>query len=150
MKEEVIREEAYRLFVVNRNFHELIHSWIFHKFSLGEITPPQFYTLSHLADEEEIKMSELAQVLHISRPAMTGLIDKLARKKLVARRRESADRRIIKVALTKRGEELIKKVRKGIFELFLKILRKLTPQERKELARIQEKLFSFMKNEDMI
>ena len=149
MEEDQIKEQAYRLLAINQNLHRLIHSWLSKRLSFGEMTAPQFYTLSLLVDREEVKMSELARELHVSRPAITVVVDKLVQKKLVARKGETGDRRIIKITITKKGEELVQRTRREIYELFVKILQKLTPQERKELTKIQGKLFSLLKNEDV-
>jgi len=149
MKDEKLKEQASRALAINRNLHMLIHSRMSKKLSLGEMTTTQFYALSFLVEKEGVKMSELAQGLRVSRPAMTVAVDKLVQKKLVARRKEIGDRRIIKITITKKGEELVKRIRREIYELFLKIMQKLTPQEREEFTRIQEKLFSLLKDEDL-
>ena len=51
--------------------------------SRGQISQPQFWAMEYLSRKNDCLMSELADFLHISRPAATGLIDRLIAQKLV-------------------------------------------------------------------
>lgn len=50
-------------------------------------------------------MSEIGRKVYISRPNMTSLIDKLVDEGLAERAQDENDRRVIKIAITKKGEE---------------------------------------------
>ena len=75
--------------------------------SRGEITLPQLWVLEYLSREGGCLMSELAQCLKISRPAATGLIDRLISQGLVRRENLEDDRRTIKVSITPKGKKIV-------------------------------------------
>lgn len=72
------------------------------------LTLPQFYTLLYLRKlTEGCKMSALADATQQSAASLTGVIDRLLEKQLVARTRHNRDRRQVMVVLTSRGDDLI-------------------------------------------
>ena len=78
------------------------------------LTPPQFYTLLHLAQSgDESKMSDLADATQQSAASLTGVVDRLAEKQLVERKRHETDRRQVLVAVTARGRELIAEIKQA-------------------------------------
>jgi DNA-binding MarR family transcriptional regulator len=64
---------------------------------------------------------------------------------LVERRRISDDRRVIHVALTKRGEAVLKKLDKPVVELHEKLMTGLSKSEVKQLVGLMEKLAGKMR-----
>jgi len=65
-----------------------------------DITPPQFEVLMTLWNEDGIVLSELGRRLSRDGPTITGIIDRMEKKKLVTRKRSMRDRRVIQVYLT--------------------------------------------------
>jgi DNA-binding MarR family transcriptional regulator len=55
-------------------------------------------------------VGEFAEQLQIRHHSAVGLIDRLARRGLVHRRHDNADRRLVRVALTPRGNGLIRRL----------------------------------------
>lgn len=68
-------------------------------------------------------MSDLAELILLSRSAVTRLVDRLEREGLVARRECEADKRGTFVVLTARGREAVRRVApvhlRGVREAFL-------------------------------
>ena len=79
-------------------------------------------------------IARIGEALQIPKPQMTHLIDRLDGLKIIARRAEPADRRVVNVGLTARGrriiDELDQVIRNGIGEK----LSGLTQAELKELS----------------
>jgi MarR family transcriptional regulator, organic hydroperoxide resistance regulator len=76
-----------------------------------DLTIPQFHTLMHLSYcEAECKMSDLARATHQSAASLTGVVDRLLEKRLVARVRPEGDRRQVMVTLTDDGRALLVKI----------------------------------------
>lgn len=75
--------------------------------SRGKISIPQLSVLGHLSRGGEIPMNELARVLGVSRPAATGLVDRLIAQGLAARRGDPEDRRVVRVNLTAKGRNVL-------------------------------------------
>ena len=71
-----------------------------------DITPPQFEVLMTLWNEDGIVLSELGRRLSRDGPTITGIIDRMEKKKLVVRKRSLRDRRVIQVYLTPMAWEI--------------------------------------------
>ena len=75
------------------------------------LTIPQFYTLLHLSHRaDECKMSDLARATQQSAASLTGVVDRLLEKRLVARVRPEGDRRQVMVTVTEEGRALLAKI----------------------------------------
>jgi DNA-binding MarR family transcriptional regulator len=68
------------------------------------LTTPQIKLLTCFSGNEEHTMSELSKNLSVSLPTMTALVNRLEVSKMVRRERDSMDRRVVKVRLTRTGE----------------------------------------------
>ncbi len=71
-----------------------------------DITPPQFEVLLTLWNEDGLVLSELGRRLSRDGPTITGIIDRMEKKKLVMRKRSMRDRRVIQVFLTPKAWEV--------------------------------------------
>lgn len=70
-----------------------------------DLTLPQFDVLAELArgNNRGFTFAELSRLLVVTSGNLTGIVDRLERLKLVRRVPDVADRRVIRVALTRRG-----------------------------------------------
>jgi DNA-binding MarR family transcriptional regulator len=71
------------------------------------ITVSQFHLLRRIHQGVD-SVSELASAGHISLPAISRMVDVLANKGLVSRAQDPQDRRRVRLALTDKGENLLK------------------------------------------
>jgi len=78
---------------------------------------------------DNITMSALAQGMSVPMSTATGVVDRLVRKKLLKRDRSEEDRRIVTVALTEEGSELLEKVKKHLRLFFDRVKSLLTEEE---------------------
>lgn len=92
-----------------------------------DVTLTQYRVLVELAARGPQRAAELAGVLGVERSTATRMCDRLARKRLIHRRRRGRDRRAVQVALTEEGQTLVDRV---------------THQRREEISRILERLAS--------
>mgnify|MGYP001614567880 FL=1 len=102
----------------------------------GKITLPQFLILEFLHREGESKMTDLARFMGVSTAAMTGIVDRLVRDGYAVRTFYPHDRRIIKVKLTTRGGELLRKVNQQRRQMLIKIFGRISETDRREYLRI--------------
>jgi DNA-binding MarR family transcriptional regulator len=72
------------------------------------LTLPQFDVLAELARAEDggFTFVELSRLLLVTSGNLTGIVDRLVQQRLVERRPDEKDRRVIRVALTERGHRL--------------------------------------------
>lgn len=102
----------------------------------GKITLPQFLILDILHREGETKMTALAHLMTVTTAAMTGIVDRLVRDGYVARSYDLEDRRIIKIKLTARGMELVKKINAERRQMTIKIFGRISEADRRDYLRI--------------
>ena len=102
----------------------------------GKINVPQFLILNHLLQNKESKMKELSQIINLTQAATTGIVDRLVNSKYVVRHFDPHDRRVIKVRLTAKGEELICKVFEERKKIIVRLFEKVSDADRTEYLRI--------------
>ena len=73
-------------------------------------------------------------------PAITGLIDRLEQQGLVERERSNDDRRVVNVALTKKGRDLLAKIDEPLQDLHRSLMSHLTRAELKTVIELMEKI----------
>lgn len=89
-------------------------------------------------------MSELAQSLEISRPAATGLIDRLIAQRLVQRENLEEDRRTIKVSITPKGKKIVANIWEQKRRTLIKVFSQLSVRDRKEHLLILERVVAIL------
>jgi len=82
----------------------------------------------------------LARMQVASKPAIVKSLDVLERRRLVRRRRSSADRRLVDVELTAAGRTLVRRVQREVHRREHRLTGRLTVAEKRLLARLLRKL----------
>jgi DNA-binding MarR family transcriptional regulator len=70
------------------------------------VTPTQWTVLMCLWEQDGLSFTELGKRLCFDHPTITGVVDRMEREKLVKRRRDRIDRRVVNVFLTPKGRNL--------------------------------------------
>ena len=105
-----------------------------------DLTPQQFGLLGFLWQEDGITQAELSAKSYIDRTTMGGLVDRLEKEGLVARRSHPDDRRAYRICLTDKGKSL-EKVLTPLAEKTQQIFTaKLDEQEVETLKSLLEKI----------
>lgn len=102
----------------------------------GKITFPQFVILEFLSSHADSKMTDIAHFMGVSTAAATGIVERLVKYEYVLRGFDPKDRRIIKIKLTARGTELVKKINQQEREMIIKIFGKISETDRQDYLRI--------------
>ncbi len=108
--------------------------------SRGQITPAQYFVLDAIDRQGALRMSELAAELSVSLPAMSGLVERLYKMKMVKRIYSEKDRRVIKIDLSIRGKNILNTIRSQRAAGFQKIFSKLSQKDRADYLRIITKM----------
>ncbi len=74
--------------------------------SRTNLTAPQYMILANLHEKDGRPLSELAEVMRCSKSTITGVVDTMERKGLVAREPNTEDRRSHLVRITPKGKAL--------------------------------------------
>ena len=104
------------------------------------LTPSQYNILRILRGEGgPLPCLEIASRMIQVVPAITGLVDRLARQGLVRRRRSADDRRVVYVELTTEATRLLARLDRPVLALHEQLLGHLSRAELSELNRLLEK-----------
>lgn len=80
----------------------------------GSISYAQFFLLGYLAKEDYLTMTDISKKMGHSTAAATGLVDRLEKLGYVQRLHAADDRRKVMVQITRKGMELVERMRDGI------------------------------------
>jgi MarR family transcriptional regulator, organic hydroperoxide resistance regulator len=81
-----------------------------------DLSPMQAFALRHLEPGTPLAMSDLAEALHCDASNVTGIVDRLETRGLIARRSDDHDRRVKMLVVTEKGVELRKRLLARISE----------------------------------
>jgi DNA-binding MarR family transcriptional regulator len=93
-------------------------------------------TLRRSGEPFELKPSEMAEALMVSRPGITGRLDRLESAGLVRRIHDATDRRSLRVRLTPEGHRLIDELIAEHADNEERLLEVLSPSQRDKLDQI--------------
>ena|SRR5260221_10960425 len=106
----------------------------------NELTNSQFGVLEALFHRGPLFQGELAQKLLRCTGSITSVVDGLETKGMVERRRESHDKRYVRVSLTPKGKRAIEQVFPKHVRAVVHLFGSLTREEQGELRRLCAKL----------
>lgn len=92
--------------------------------------------LSMLAEAGDWTVRGLAQAIDAPDSTVSSALDRLEKRCLVARRRRTSDRRVMRVELTPDGQALAQRLRAGQMENSRSMLARLTAEDRAHLVRL--------------
>lgn len=105
-------------------------------------TLTHFEVLMYVAGRGPVTMKDIASWLHITPPSTSVLVDKLVRKKLLARVEKNNDRRTVHIMLGGEAHKIFELLKKKKMSIFKNMFDKLDKTEREELVRIIKKCIS--------
>jgi DNA-binding MarR family transcriptional regulator len=120
--------------LASRRLHSSLHP------ELGKkLTPSKLRGLELLAQQDGLRVGELAERVGVDDTTATRLVDRLEELGLAERHSEEGDRRAILVGLTAEGRELVAGVSAQRQRFFTDVLATLDADERVQLVRLTEK-----------
>ena len=97
------------------------------------LTLGEFRVLRVLSDSGPSPMIDLAKEQLITGAGMTSIVDHLGELGLVEREKNESDRRVVKVAISRKGEAVVKQGLELYRRLIEKATRHITEQEKRNL-----------------
>ena len=104
------------------------------------LTPPQFYVLATIGYAGGLPFGEIGEKMMVTVSNLTGIVDRLEEKGLVARERDAHDRRIVRVKLTEKGAKLCKNTIPLFEKSLAQFFSPLDKPQQKELSSLLRKL----------
>ena len=105
-----------------------------------ELSVAQMATLMLLESEGSRTIGDLAADLGRSLSVTSRLLDQMVRRDLLSRQEDDRDRRVKRVALTERGQDLIGRVQRRRAEAQLAVMAELSEADRADVMRAMELL----------
>jgi DNA-binding MarR family transcriptional regulator len=109
------------------------------------LTGPQLTVIKLLETFENLSLSSLSERIRAQNSTVTGIIDRMEREGLVRRDRSTADRRVVHISLSDKGQKLAKQIQVEPMELFRGALLALTHADLRDLLRIMNKLQRYVR-----
>ena len=113
------------------------------------VSAPQIACLLALLDSGPMALSQIAKKIMVNSSTLTGIIDRLELKGLVARTRTSMDRRVITIELTEEGRKLAQNAPPPIQMKIVEGLKQLDEQEREQIIQALEKLAGMIDSQEL-
>jgi DNA-binding MarR family transcriptional regulator len=101
----------------------------------SEVSLPQYRALVVLGSRGPQRPVDLAQALGVDPSTATRMCDRLVRKRLITRRRDVVDRRVVLLDLSAGGRRLVDRVTRQRRHEIGRILESVDPSERNALVR---------------
>jgi DNA-binding MarR family transcriptional regulator len=92
------------------------------KAGFEDLSLTQLYAVRAARDQGEVTISQLADLLEVSPPSASTLVDRLVEKGILTRKRSSKDRRVVVVSVSPEAAENIARVEQAIYQSFVEIV----------------------------
>ncbi len=109
------------------------------KIGAPEINLTQFQYISVINQNQDLTFTDMAQVLKLSKPAVTSIIHKLVDQGYVTKKQSANDRRMFHIYLTESGKQIAEAYEDSRREYVNGIHRRLNDGEFKQLLELMEK-----------
>ncbi|MEZ4527050.1 MAG: MarR family transcriptional regulator [Desulfobacterales bacterium] len=108
------------------------------------LTGPQSGVMRTLAQFGAMSSAELSRRLFVTPSNMTGIIDRLEKKKLVERVRKTGDRRVVLISLTEEGEHISRSLPDPIEKKLINGLADLEPEKVQDLLNAMQQILNLV------
>jgi DNA-binding MarR family transcriptional regulator len=133
-----LAEDLYALIVF---LHKNCNADLFEAVGALELSLSQIKLLHHLEDQpRELSLKQAAELVHVSMPAASRMVDDLVRRGLAQRREDEDDRRMKRVCLTDGGRTAIRRLNAARLNGLEQFSEHLTATERRSLAQALQQL----------
>ncbi len=106
----------------------------------GNVSFAQFFLLGYLANEDYLTMTDISKKMGHSTAAATGLVDRLEKLGYVQRLHASDDRRKVMVQITRKGIDLVERMREDIVGNLVDLMSNLDQGEKRNFIETYGKL----------
>ncbi len=120
----------------------LMRSLTHQRQNFREVSFLKTMVLHFIHERGEPTVKELADILQITMPSMTAMVNELAKLGLATRKRDIQDKRLVHIMPTTKGKEMLKKNMKGMELRMRDNLKKLSVREQEQLADIMQKIYT--------
>jgi DNA-binding MarR family transcriptional regulator len=132
--------------VFSRAVSSVVEDEILQESGDQRLTPTQVTVLKLINHSGSRTLSELAALLDVSAAAASKSVDRLVRRKLLARREAKTDRRLTELSLTRFGRDVLTKYESLKTDRLAHTFQQFAPEELRTAARVLERLSAALLN----
>ncbi len=99
---EIERELRYISGIIKQKGREILNNY--------PITTPQFIALQWLLEDGDLTIGELSNKINLAFSTTTDLVDRMENNLLVERKKDTKDRRVVRIYLLDKGKQIIREV----------------------------------------
>jgi DNA-binding MarR family transcriptional regulator len=114
-----------------------------------DLTGPQLVVLKELISVSPRSVSELATAVNLSQATVTGILDRLEKKSMVLRERDTSDRRKVMVSPTEAAEKVLAGAPPLLQEHFTKAFAKLPDWQQTQILSSLQRIVTLMEATDV-
>ena len=122
-------ESISQIINLSRNFNRTLRHEFHNLMQDSDFTLPQLSVISILAKNGEQKVSDISEKMGLSDSTVSGILDRLEQKRIIERKRNKDDRRVVQICLSKGNQEICREFHRKKEEYFTHLLKKLSEQE---------------------
>lgn len=145
---------AWQIFTNGRKIHE----WVFQlenrymvktgvSSAFGELSFAQMRALKFVKTKGQVSITELAELLNVSAPSASTMVDRLVEKGVLVREPDPADRRKVIVTISQDMVAITEQIEKEIFSNFVELVEKLGPEFADDWRRVVGRIAQVLDNE---
>lgn len=102
--------------------------------------PGQAHAVWMLSECEGITQRDFAERLHVSRPTVTNMLQRMEKSGVITRHVDESDQRLTRIYLTDEGRQLLADLREVYGEFMAKAMGPMPDDDRRELVRLLDSL----------
>jgi DNA-binding MarR family transcriptional regulator len=142
MTNDAVRAQARYIFTTGKVIHDRILKIQSNQLAsdscsdLGELSVSQLHVIRLVRKRGALVMSELAELLGVSPPSASTMVDRLVDKGVLSREHSTEDRRKVVVRISPESAKNIKSVETSILQLFEDLVQKLGPETTLQWCRV--------------
>ncbi len=114
-----------------------------------KITPPQFNALLVLRRHGDMTIGELGEQMYLACSTATDLVDRMERNGLVERVRDTNDRRVIRIHVLEKGEEILGEVMTARTDYLEEVLESVSGEQCQAMIESMSLLYKMMTEEEL-
>ena len=137
----------------DQSIHDLLQAFTqldkldWEKKTVGGFKPSEIRVLTCIKQMNqstpEIKVSEISKQLNVTMPSVTPILNQLEKKRLISRKIDKHDRRVILVTLTNEGDLVAVNALEQLYQTFSSLQESIGLEDSKELTRILTNVYEF-------
>lgn len=105
-----------------------------------DLSMPQLQAVMMIRMRKSVSINELSEILYVSPPSASAMVDRLVEKGILTRTQSEADRRKVVVQVSPKAEEVIQGIELSILNSFVDLVEKIGKKTAKKWCEVLEQV----------